>query len=213
MISLLLAHLMNQTFTIEPTADAWVYPHASDGGRDTFLRIWGAGGKSVAQDAGEIENFSYGYLKFELPRTAPTKGIKSAVLVLTHIADPAYTAEFSKLNPIEVHSLGTAFEDKTWSYDIAQKVVPSAKEIFGKAWAEKLTKDGKEFQITIDLMKGPASFEKYWAGTITGERMMGLALASVVDVAEVGTKSAYKVYSHESENPDKRPKLIVEFEN
>ena len=201
---------MNQMITLEPSADAWVYTHATDGGRDPYLRVWGAGGKSVAPDASEIENFSYGYMKFTLPKDLPGGELKSATLVLTHISDPAYSKDFSKEYPIEVHELGTAFEDKTWSYDIAAKLTPSVKNIYGTGWAEDLVA-GKEFKIKIDLLKGPYSLQKSVEKAVKADRQIGFALAAKIDVAEVGTKSAYKVFSHDAENVDKRPKLVLEF--
>lgn len=199
--------LAASTLQLQPTDDVWVYPHAGDPSKDAYLRVWGSGGRAVAQDAVDTTDFGYSYLRFKVP--ADLKSLKGAKLTLTHIAGPGYDKDFSKAFPIQVHGLKGTFEEKAWSYDLINKVQPIGEKIFGTGWAENLSAD-KPFQIVIDLGK-PEFYEYISAASKSGGDLY-LALCTKVDVAEVGMKSMYKVFSKDAETDANKPKLVLETE-
>ena len=86
-------------------------------------------------------------------------------------------------------------------------VVRPSEKVFGTGWAENLSAD-KPFQIVIDLGK-PEFFEYATAAAKNGGDLY-LALCTKVDVAEVGMKSMYKVFSKDAETEANKPKLVLE---
>jgi len=214
MLALILAAHLSvaepQTVTLEPTDDIWVYPHASDPSKDPFLRVWGAEGKSVAPAAEELEEFSYSYLKFNF-KALPKGKIEEAKLILTSIADPGYTADYAKDNPIEARSLRADFAEKTWEYDIARTLGPGSggKAVYGTGYPEKWP-TGKPFPITLDLLKGPADFRAD-VEKARGEDF-AIALTSTDDVATMGNTAVYKVYSKDADKKEYHPVLRIKVQ-
>jgi len=198
--------LAASTLQLQPTDDVWVYPHAGDPSKDAYLRVWGSGGRAVAQDAVDTTDFGYSYLCFKVP--ADLRSLKGAKLLLTHIAGPGYDKDFSKAFPLQVHPLKGSFEEKSWSYDQVSKIQPTDK-VFGTGWAENLSAD-KPFQIVIDLSK--PEFYEYVAAAAKSGGELSLALCAKVDVAEVGMKSMYKIFSKDAETDANKPKLVLETE-
>src|SRR5687768_10306177 len=86
------------TVELTPTDDVWVYPHASDQ-KDAYLRVWAAGGPDLAADAGELEQVSYAYLRFDVSKV-PAGKITEAKLTVTHVASPTFTIELAKKSPL-----------------------------------------------------------------------------------------------------------------
>lgn len=191
------------TTELNPTDDVWVYAHASDQ-KDPYLRIWSNGSGDLAADANEMEEFSYAYLRFDTSKV-PAGKITEAKLVLTHIADPTYTAELAKLNPLVARPIAETFTEKSWSYDNA-KIAPEkgADAIFGKGYPESIPA-GKEFQITIDLLKGPKDFSAY----LRKHQAIGISLSSSMDVTGSDSRPVYKVFSKDAETASKRPVLKI----
>ncbi len=214
MIALLLATTLlraePQTFRLEPSDDIWVYPHASDPSKDPYLRVWGAEGKAVAPSPEESEEFSYSYLKFDL-KTLPKGMITGAKLTLTSIADPGYTSDYIKDNPLQVRALRTDFSEKTWEYDIVHTLNPDKddKAVYGSA-SPKDWPAGKPFPLVIDLLKGPADFKKdLSAARDSAEHLLGLALTSTDDVQTMGSTAVYKLYSKDADKKELHPVLEI----
>jgi len=192
---------------IYPTDDVWVYPHASDPSKDMYLRAWGQGGKSVADTPDGNDDFSYSYLKFDTS-SIPKGKLKSAKLIVWHISEPGYTAESSGVTPLEARAITGDFKETDWEVAMNRKVTPivGPDGVFGTGAAPAGLGGTKEFQIAIDLLKGPRSFAK----AITGSTI-SVAITSKVDPSEGGMKSVYKFYSRNAEER-LRPYLEVEAE-
>jgi hypothetical protein len=81
--------------------------------------------------------------------------------------------------------------------------------VFGTGWAENLSAD-KPFQIVIDLSK--PEFYEYIAAAAKSGGELNLSLCTKVDLAEVGMKSMYKLFSKDAETEANKPKLVLETE-
>ena len=202
-----LAFLNPTTLELTPTDDAWVYPHASDPAKDPFLRVWGMGGEAVANqgDAGE---FSYSYLSFDVSGVPTDAKLTKAVLVMTQIANPPYTADQSKQYPIEVRPLIGEFDEKTWRYDLSAKVTPDGTKdaTFGTGFLAAGGKADEAQTISVDLLKGPGKLGPY----LSQGKALRFALTSTLDPT-LGERTTYKFYSKDNENKAVRPKLVLEW--
>jgi hypothetical protein len=207
MISLAIALLATAPIRIVPTDDVWVYPHASDPAKDMYLRAWGQGGKSVADSPDGNDDFSYSYLKFDLAQV-PKGKLKSAKLVVWHISEPGFTETSSGLTPLEGRAIVGDFKETEWEVAMSRKVTPvvGPEGVFGTGAAPAGLGGTKEFQIVIDLMKGPRDFSKAISGST-----VSIAITSKVDPSEGGMKSVYKFYSRNAEER-LRPYLELELE-
>jgi hypothetical protein len=206
MISALVAFAIAQTMTLSPSDDIWIYPHAADGAGDTFLRVWGSGGKSVPSDAGEAEDFSMGYLKFSLAGTPAGLELSTATLEVTSISNPGYTPDQTKYAPLEARSIPANFEEKGWDYSKLSATLPKVgiDSLFGSTG----TATGNT--ISIDLLKGPGGFAKALdAAQKSSDKTIAIALTSSLDPSELGRSAVYKVYSKEADDKASRPKLIL----
>lgn len=194
-----------KTAVLTPTDDVWVYSHSNDN-QDPFLRAWGSEGKSVAPNAGELENFGYSYLRFELPEGVGT--LTGATLTLTHKEKPAFTSEMVHQYPLEVRLLNGDFNEKTWIYDRAAQVFPIAgvEGLLGKSADFQVPASGT-FKITIDLTKHLELLEK----SRGKNRVFTLALTSVMSAADLGQGCIYKVFSKDAENEKNRPELKISY--
>lgn len=206
-----------ETVTILPSDDVWVYPHSSDPARDETLRMWGAGGRSVAADAADAEDFAYGYLRFAIPARFKGARLTGATLELTNVPNDELDEDAMRANPLEARPLTGTFAEKTWTYTDVAKVFPALKAIYGRGSASP-TK-GQPIRITIDLLTpdkeklAPTEFAKTFAAAFTtsGDGEIGIALTSGVDVASVGMRAIYKVYSKETSDETRRPRLVLLF--
>ena len=190
------------SLSLVPTDDIWVYPQASDN-KDAYLRVWGAEGVAVPEKTGATEEFGFSYLKFDISSVPAGTKLKSAKLVLTHIAKVGYTEADSKKNPIEVRQVGADFSEKTWSYEMVAKNRPG--ELYGTAAVKPPTEE-KEFEVTINLDK--PLFAKDLAA---GSRVFAIALTTNLSPSEGGRSSFYKFFSKDNEKKEVRPMLKLEF--
>ena len=200
------------TVTLTPTDDVWVYPHASDQAGDIYLRVWGAEGREVPTKVAEIQDFGFSYLKWDVSKV-PSGTLTAAKLILTHIPNPGFAADYAKDNPLHVRPVGSNWNEKTWEYDMAEQIMPDAdaKNIFGGGFPTKW-EPGKEFTITIDLMKGPGNFKAYLdQAEHSKDHALAVALTAGLDVEAFGQGSIYKVYSTNADAP-KRPRLELTIE-
>ena len=190
-----------KTVTLAPTDDVWVYPHASDPGRDEALRVWGSAGRAVTPEGEDAADFSYGYLRFEIP--ADMKGkLTGATLEVTNVPNPEMTAAMGQGSPIEVRPLVGTFSEKDWTYTDAIRTVPDAKVVFGKG-APAFRGDESPAVAKINLLGDGSAFR------VEPGKPLFLALVSGVDAAEVGMKRIYKLYSKDATDPARRPKLTL----
>lgn len=211
----LAAFLMDaKNVDLTPTADIWVYPHASDPEHDAYLRVWGAEGKELPKDAGELPDFSISLLKWDATQI-PAGKITHAELVLTHIASPGYELAYAKQHPLTARAVRSDFVEKGWNYERAGDYLPDSKEasIFGTGAPASLG-DGKEFPIAIDLLKGKADFAAYVESARTSsDHSLAIALTAGLDVEEFGQSSIYKFYSKDADVAAKRPVLKLTIED
>jgi hypothetical protein len=194
----------DKTVTLASDEDVWVYPHSNDPGNDPFMRIWGVGGVSVAPSPGDVENFSYGYLKFNLKDVPTDKKLVSAHLILIPAGKPTISAE-SKEWPLEARGLGGKFEEKTWTHTMASDISPKKDALYGSG---VITAKGEEFEIKIDLLGEKSSFAKDFKAT-TDAFFFGLT--SKYDVADLGMKGIYKVYTRDNKDKNVHPRLELKF--
>lgn len=192
--------------TIEASEDVWVYSHASDPGGDSALRIFGNGGNAVAASAGDLESFSYGYLKFDVSAVAKDKKLSSAELVLTPSGKPAVDPS-AKDWPLEVRPLVGTFSEKTWGFEMAGEVKPSAKSLYGSG-VIKTTSADDTFEIRINLLGEKSAFAGDFA-KLTDSLFVGLT--SKYDASEQGMKGMYKVHSKDNKDRLVRPRLEIKF--
>lgn len=215
MLTLLAAGLLlkvdAQTVTLVPTDDIWVYGRASDPAHDSFLRVWGADGKAVAPTADDVDSYSYAYLKFSLA-SVPRGKVVTANLIVTSIANPGFTEDYIKGNPLEARALAADFTEKTWDFERVRTLSPSAdgKAVYGATAPQKWPQD-KPFPIVIDLLKGPGDFRAAIEGA--SGKDLGIALTSTDDVEASGRAGIYKVYSKEADNAQYRPSLQLTIEH
>jgi hypothetical protein len=197
------------TLTLTPTDDVWVYEHASDPAKDMFLRVWGNGGKAVSDDPADTSQFSYGYLRWDLSSIPAGAKLTGAKLIVNQVADPAYSTDDAKANPLEVRALVGTFDEQTWTFSTAAKVFPKpgSDAIFGSGYPTLISKDGRVVPITIDLLTGKGDF----AAALQGAKTISLALTSKLDPSVGGMSSVYKVYSKDAERAENRPVLILTF--
>lgn len=214
MVSVLCALLMSaQSYdvTLEPTDDVWIYQFAEDQSSDEFLRTWGSDEGAVGSSFEGHLSFSYSCLKFSLPMSLPGSKLKSAKLVLMHTPDPGWSAENGEKHPVEVRSVTTNWDEKSWTNEMSVKVHPSADAatIYGTAWV-KPPESSQAFKFEIELMKDKSGFSKAFDVAVADpNRTIGLALTSTLQPE--GENSVYKFYSR-SNAEELRPKLVLTFD-
>lgn len=207
--TLLFAALLNRPVsleTIEASEDVWVYSHASDPGGDSALRIFGNGGRAVAASAGDLESFSYGYLKFDLSSLPKDKKLASAEIVLTPAGKPVVDPA-AKDWPLEVRPLVGKFNEKTWAFEMAGDVTPSDKSVYGSG-VIKTTPSGESFEIRINLLSEKSAFSSDFAKLTDS---LYVALTTKYDASEQGMKGMYKVNSRDNKEQSVRPRLELKF--
>ncbi len=196
--------LAAQTKVDLPAAESvWVYSHAGDPTRDPYLRIWGAGGTATS-GAGPSDDWSYGYLKFNL-KDLPDGAPKSAELILFNIPKPSFKADSE---PLQARALKGKFAAGEWTYANANDVVPGPDDtVFGEAGAKDLATDPVEIRIKFTKADFAAYLKK-------SGRELFLALTSKIDPNVEGGGSSkggvYKVYSAAAE-AKLRPVLHLEY--
>lgn len=193
--------------SIEATEDVWVYSHASDPGGDSALRIFGNGGHAVAGSAGDLESFSYGYLKFDLSGLPKGKKLTSAELILTPAGKPVVDPA-SKDWPLEVRPMVGSFAEKTWAFEMASDVTPSKDSVYGNGVIKQA---GDTFEIRMNLLGEKSKFTGDLGKLIDSARPLFVALTSKYDASEQGMKGMYKVYSRDNKERALRPRLELKF--
>jgi hypothetical protein len=203
------------TFITFASDHIWVYPNATDPAGDETLKIWGVGGKAVAPTPADSESFGYGYIKFDLKGLPSGKKLVGAWMILTPFGTPEIDKN-AKDYPLEVRPLNGKFTGKTWSYDQAATVNPSATEIFGSgiiAQADGTTSKNR-IEIKCDLMGTKSKFAETFAKALATKEPMFFALTSKYDASELGRQGIYKIFA--SDRPEssvlRAPQLVLKFE-
>jgi hypothetical protein len=200
-----------QTVELIPTDDVWVYPFAGDATKDTFLRVWGASGRSVADGQDSVDEFSYSLLQWDVS-SLPKGELKEAKLIVFHIAETELSPALSRGNPMEVRPLATGWTEKGWQHSMVSKFAPMAgeKAVFGSGFLGQI-ETGKPFKIEIDLLKGPGDFKAHLIEACRAEsKKVALGLTSKLNPAEMGRSAIYKLYSKDGP-AETRPVLRVVF--
>jgi hypothetical protein len=209
--ALALTTILGVPTTVEllPSDDIFVYPHASDPAKGDHLCVWGAGGRDVAKDSGDIEQYGYGYFKFDLSKV-PAGKLSGATLTVTHFGHPGYDVAYVKQNPLKARPLSPDFSEKTWNYSKTEQIAPEAgdKAAFGSGYPATIPAGDQEFTIIVNLLNGPNDFKAYLEkARASSTKALAFALTSSVDVLEMGQSCIYKFYSKDCDAAAKRPVL------
>ncbi|MBS1721014.1 MAG: hypothetical protein JST35_11255 [Armatimonadetes bacterium] len=196
------------TITLNPTADVWAYGHASDPTKDPFLRVWGDGEVALAPTLGEVESFSYSYLKFEW-KAAPAGKLESAELVVQNVANPPFDVEASKAAPLQARPWRSDWQEKGFDYGYTTKNGPTMKDkgLYGEGSATEITPE-KPVVIRINLLAKDSPFAADFAAA---PKVMSMVLTSKMSPQEGGARTVYKLFSNDNGKDELRPKLILKF--
>lgn len=207
--------LVPQTVNLTPTDDIWVYPHATDPSSDAYLRVWGMGGHALPEDSAESSDYGFSLAQWSIPSTLEGKKLVSAKLHLFQIANPKFTVRESTKHPLEARPGNSGFSEKTWQYTDLAKFFPvtGSKAVFGTGCPDATSVLTADFEITIDLLKGPNDFAKYLTEALTAKKPLALDLTTSLDITgDQGDTKLYKLYSKDAPAPEKRPRLELVFE-
>lgn len=198
---------------MSPTDDIWVYAHAEDPQKDSYLRAWGTNGKPLGLPGDDPNSFSYSLLKWDLSGFPAKSRVATAELILTATPEAGYTAKDAEAAPLEVRNAKTTFTEGAWDYTDAPKYAPlgTDSEIFGSVSPSTVVPT--EFKIVIDLMKGPNDFKAYFNEALKKGKTLALALTSRIDPSQLGMSGVYRVYSKDATDPTVRPQLRITLEN
>lgn len=191
------------TYQSIDSQDIWYYPFGS-GSAD--LRVWGDGVNSVSPTYPSDHTISHAYMKWDLS-SIPTGAytVQSAKLVVTQ-QTPGFTLQQGLDAPLEARELGTNFDESTWDFYAAGNPTPGA--VYGLSDLSNYNASGP-FQIEINLLSGPASFETAFNQAVNGNQQLALAATSKIALAGPGGTTYYKFYSDET--PTSAPQLIVQY--
>lgn len=209
-----IACLAPKTMTLVPKETIWVYENASSPADGTYLRAWGADGKSCPGDGEDAGQFSYSYLKWDVSDVPSGAKLVSAKLEFNNIPDPGFTLESSKKAPLEARALVGEFDAKTWSFETAAKVHPKPANtaVFGSGYPKEI-RAGAPVAITIDLMAGPNPFGKALQAALdSSTHALSLSITAALDPSTDGRSSVYKLYGQNDSHENLRPRLILTFE-
>ena len=219
MISLAAAYLfsnlsprLDDPVTVTASEDVWVYPNASDPGADETFKVWGVGGRAVAEKPAEAESFGYGYIKFEVPAVPDGKKLVGAWMVLK----PTGSMKVDKnalAYPLEVRPLIGKFVEKSWTYDMASMVYPSA-DIYGAGVVAPPdgSTDATNLEIRVNLLGDKSPFAANMAKASDAKEAMYFALTSKYDAGENGREGIYRIYTKDRKDGDVKPKIVLKFE-
>lgn len=202
MLTALVCLIVGPTWTATPSDDVWVYPHASTPGGEPFLRVWGSGTLAIDATIPPGDEFSYGYLQFNL-KDAPAGELVSAELTVWNVANEAFKPEVMKEWPLEVFGLKGKFREDTFSFGDA--TVGPIEPRLGKG-VGTVEKDG--IKITINLLDEKGTFNALWKKS-RDAGSLGLGLASTMSPVE-SRSMIYKINSKEGAEAV-RPSLKLTF--
>jgi len=203
-----------KTVTLVPKETVWVYENASSPADGTFLRAWGAEGKSWPAEGEDAGQFSCSYLKWDLSDIPAGAILKSAKLEFFNIANPGFTVDSAKKTPLEARAIAGAFDAKTWTFDMLSKVhpAPGATAVYGSAYPKEILNDAP-VPIAIDLMAGPNLFEKLFKTAVASPtHQLSLSITSAIDPSAGGRSAVYKLYGQTDAHENLRPRLTLTFE-
>lgn len=200
--------------TFAPTDDFWIYPFASDTA-EPYLRAWGNGGKSLPDASDDADSFSHSYLRFDfkdIPKGSYT--VKSATLVLHHVAEFGFTKADADRQPLELRFVPTTFREKDWDHGKLKELKPKggpngvvAAGVFGKAEGDQ------PVPITFDLLSGKDSFaDRLVKALDSDDRTVAFLLTAAFDPSASGRDFIYKVFSKDGPAVH-RPQLKLELES
>lgn len=195
---------------IVPTDDVWIYAHASDQ-TDPYLRFWGSEGISVPDPNYDFSG-AWACLKFDLSK-APKKEITAAKLVIWLIPGSTINQDIANRYPVEVRMVSSKFAEKGFELSHSPQIIPNADKsgLFSTTKAKIADNNEKAQKIELDLLGDKSEFKKYFKDANgSSDRLLGLALTSTIDPAEVGQSGIYKIYSRNADNEFK-PQLQLTF--
>lgn len=191
-------------WTATPKADVWVYPHSSNPGGESYMRVWGDGTKATDENIPPADAFSYGYIAFDIA-SLPKGEITSASLTVWNAPNPALTADVVKASPLEVFGLKGEFSEEGFSFDGA-KCGPTGSSL-GTSTIAATGETG--IKLVIDLKGEDHAFAK----AVEAARSSGtlyLALASKISPAE-SRSNLFKIATREAPEAQ-RPVLSISVE-
>lgn len=187
-----------------PSADAWVYPHSSNPGQESVLRVWGDGETILDPVHPSEGTFSYAFMQWKLSESA--KPLKAARLELFIQSHADLSEEDMKASPLVAVPLSSSFEENTY---MSTNVEPRPlNQVLGKAKAEKA---GENWKLTIDLLSEEGKpFNKLIEAAMKGNKVLSIALVSKISPAE-SRGHIYRVHSKEA-SETLRPRLFLDWE-
>lgn len=191
--------LAADTYLLDPSDDVWVYPHAGEPGTDPLMRIWGVSGLAAANKGEPADDFSYGYLKFDLSGLPKSLKVTEATLSIALRDNPGFTPDQAKAAPLEVRLMDGDLDEKKWSHSMVTKVFPDNKKesVLGSSFPEKWEAD-KPVPLSVNLMQAKELFQQGFKRAMGADRPYLLfALTSRLDPSEVGQGAIYRVYTKE----------------
>ncbi|MBS1713067.1 MAG: PEP-CTERM sorting domain-containing protein [Armatimonadetes bacterium] len=200
-----------QTLNIDPSDDIWAYGHATDGGTDTLMRVWGDGTRSYEPGWPPPDELSYGYLKFDLSGVSPGEYVvTSAVLTVTHrvTSTGTFTKEAGETHPLEVRALSDAFSEATWDFSDPGTPGPSS-QLYGTGSLDAYDAT-QSFRIASDLT-GQA-FTDAFNGAVSGSGSIAFALTSTMPVTGMDGALPYRIFTKENTDNGLWPRLEVTYQ-
>ncbi|MCE2766770.1 MAG: hypothetical protein LW628_07630 [Fimbriimonadaceae bacterium] len=116
----------------------------------------------------------------------------------------------SKDWPLEARGLSAVFDEKKFVFENAAKISPT-ESLYGTGVVTEGEIDKEARIIKINLLDKKSKFSEDVKAYLGNSKPMCLALTSKYDVAEMGMKGIYKVFSKDNKDSVVRPRLILEF--
>ena len=199
----------SQSFTLSPSDDVWVYPHAADPGYDPIGRVWGDSVDSYVPSWPPIEDFSYTYLRFDLSGIAPGQyQLISANLRVTHrvTSSGTFTREAGEAYPLEARGLSGTFSEATWTFTNPTNPYPEAK-LFGLGNMNNYN-PSSSFDITMNL-RNTVFQNEFNTAVNSGAKTLVIALTSKMPVTGQVGALPYRVFTRDYAVSGQRPVLHV----
>lgn len=191
-----------------PSDDIWAYENSIDPSFDPFIRVFGNTAQAVDNQWPPSNNFSYGYLRFDLSRIPRGKvRIVSATLTVTHTRNPGYSRALGEQFPLELRRIEPLFDEPTWDF-FGENEEPM--NVIATASLIDYVERNATFPIRFNL-RNPA-FQSWFNQALNRvDRRLGLAFTSRMNPSDQFGSQYYRFYT--KDDPGLRgPVLEVRYE-
>lgn len=196
-----------QTIDVIPSADAWVYGHASTPGLVERLRVWGTGSDAIEKDVPPAGDCSYAFFNFPIDTAGLEKAkVTEAKVIVYFEKNDDLTADVIKSSPLEARALDLIFTDKDFAVD-SMKIGPDA-AVFGKGTIAEAEGEDK-YKMTIDLLGKDSAFGEWFQRAIE-KKQIGIALTSTIFPGDA-KGALYRIISKEG-SKTLQARLVVKYQ-